>query len=54
MDYGYSLRFTGNIKLTGNTTITEDTELIRVNGKGEKIPGKVIKGKYLYWGPETF
>lgn len=51
---GYSLRFTGNIKLTGNTTITEDTELIRVNGKGEKIPGKVIKGKYLYWGPETF
>ncbi|MCR5119620.1 MAG: DUF285 domain-containing protein [Lachnospiraceae bacterium] len=50
---GHSMTFTGNIKLSGDTTIA-DTTLIKVNKKGEKVAGKVIKGKYNYSGPESF
>ena len=49
-----TITFTGNIKLTGNTVIGNDITLIRVDKKGNKVPGKVIKKKYTYTGPEEF
>ena len=48
-----SITFTGNIKLTGNTTMSELT-LYKVNNKGKRVSGKVIKGKYSYSGPDSF
>ncbi len=49
---GHTITFTGDIKLTGNTTIT-DLTLNKVNKKGQKVPGKIIKGKFEYSGPEA-
>ena len=51
---GHSITFTGNIKLTGNTVISEDTILKKVDKKGNQQSGKVITGKYQYEGPTEF
>ena len=48
---GHSLTFTSDIKLTGNLTVTDDTALIKVNKKNEKVSGKVKEGKFKYNGP---
>ncbi|MBR5421575.1 MAG: hypothetical protein IK115_10535 [Lachnospiraceae bacterium] len=48
---GFSMSFTGDIKLTGNTTIT-DTTLIKLDKKGQPAKLKIKKGKYNYAGPE--
>ena len=50
---GNSMKFTSDIKLTGNTTISGAT-LLKVNKKGVQVSGKVKKGKFDYEGPETF
>ena len=49
----HTMTFTGDIKLTGDTTISGVT-LNKVNKKGVKVEGKVKKGKYNYSGPEKF
>lgn len=49
----HTLKFKGNIKLTGNTTIN-NAKLVKVNNKKEQVSGKVVKGKFQYTGPETF
>ena len=49
---GHSITFTGDIKLTGKTTISMDTTLKKVNKKGERQAGKVKAGKYEYNGPQ--
>jgi len=48
---GFSMTFTGDIKLTGNTTIT-DTTLIKLDKKGQPAKLKIKKDKYSYVGPE--
>jgi hypothetical protein len=50
---GHSLTFTSDVKLTGNT-VFEDVSLNKVDKKGNKKAGKVVKGKFTYVGPETF
>ena len=49
---GNSLTFTSDIKLTGNLTISDDTTLIKVNKKNEKVAGKIKEGKFTYTGPQ--
>ena len=50
----FKLTFTGNIKLTGDTSISDSVTLTKVNKKGSKVSGKVIKKKYKYTGKESF
>ena len=49
-----TVTFTGDIKLTGNTVIAEGITLNKVDKKGNKVSGKVNKGKFTYTGAETF
>ena len=49
---GNSLTFTSDITLTGNLTISDDTTLIKVNRKNEKVAGKIKPGKFTYTGPQ--
>ena len=50
---GHTITFTGNITLTGDTTV-KDLTFRKLNNKGQQVNGKVIKGRYSYTGPETF
>ena len=45
--------FTSDITLTGDTAF-KNVALTKVNKKGEKVAGKVKKGKFDYSGPESF
>lgn len=45
--------FTSDITLTGDTAF-KNVALTKVNRKGEKVTGKVKKGKFNYSGPESF
>ena len=49
-----TITFTGDIRLTGNTVIAEGITLNKVDKKGNKVSGKVNKGKYTYTGAEKF
>ena len=44
------MTFTGEIKLTGDTTI-KDAVFNKVDKKNNKVAGKVVKGKFEYTGP---
>ncbi|MCR4584967.1 MAG: leucine-rich repeat protein [Lachnospiraceae bacterium] len=50
---GHVMTFSGDISLTGNTTIS-NAVLNKVDKKGNKQAGKVKKGRFSYNGPETF
>ncbi len=47
---GHKMTFTGDIKLTGNTTI-KDAVFNKVDKKNNKVAGKIVKGKFEYAGP---
>ena len=47
---GHKMTFTGDIKLTGNTTIKE-VLFNKVDKNNNKVAGKIVKGKFEYAGP---
>ena len=47
---GHKMTFTGDIKLTGNTTI-KDVLFNKVYKNNNKVAGKIVKGKFEYAGP---
>ncbi len=47
---GHKMTFTGDIKLTGNTTI-KDVVFNKVDKENNKVAGKIVKGKFEYAGP---
>ena len=48
---GYSITTTGDLKLTGDLDIL-DGALYKLDKKGNRVKGKITKGKYDYNGPE--